>query len=267
MTKPMLDRTAITQAFTAGLGPLDSVLACWEAGSIAFGRNDQWSDLDLYLVVRDDQVEPIMKKIDEIVAGLGGHDYMYRLPEPTWHGNSQVGYRFKNASPFLFLDAAVIKESSPEKFLQYAIHGKPVVHFDKKGIVKDDPIDPDAFIEQLKKRADYLKTTFEMFQALTLKELNRHKDIIALPFYFSMTLRPLVEALRIIYAPLHYNFFTAYIDHDLPSDVYQRLQRFFFVADGLALLRAHTEAGAWFRETIESIDFAEVRKKLAAPRS
>ena len=39
--------------------------------------------------------------------------------------------------------------------------------------------------------------TFELFQMLTLKELNRHNDIEALVFYQSSTLRPLVEALNI----------------------------------------------------------------------
>ncbi len=266
MTNPMLDRTAITQAFIAGLKPLDHVLAFWEAGSIAFGRSDKWSDLDLCIAASDDQIEPVMQKIGEIVDGLGGYDLVHRLPEPTWHGHSQVFYRLKNASPFLFIDAVAIKESSHDKFLQFAIHGKPVVHFDKKGIVKDDPIDIDAFIERLKARVDFLKTTFELYKVLTLKELNRHKDIIAFPYYFAMTLRPLIEVLRITHAPHHYNFFTAYIDHDLPAEIYQRLQKFFFVPDGLALLRAHTDACAWFQETIEHIDFGEVRKKLAAPQ-
>ncbi len=258
----MLDRRQIIKVFAETLQSSSAVLACWEAGSAAFDRHDQWSDIDLYLVVKDDQVETVMNKIEEIVANLGGYDLKFRLPEPTWHGNSQVFYRFKNASPFLFLDAALIKESSPEKFLQFVIHGRPIVYFDKHGIVKDEPIDVDAFIDRLRKRMESLKTTFELFQVLTLKELNRQKEIIALPFYISMTLRPLVEALRIKHAPLHYNFFTAYIDHDLPPDVYQRLQKFFFVADGLELLRRHTEANIWFHETIASIDFEEVRKKL-----
>lgn len=260
----MLDRRQIIRVFTKTLQSSPAVLACWEAGSAAFGRHDQWSDIDLYLVVADDQVEPVMNKIEEIVANLGGYDLKFRLPEPTWHGNSQVFYRFKNSNPFLFLDAAVIKESSPEKFLQFAIHGRPIVYFDKQGVVQDKPIEVDTFIDRLKKRVETMKTTFELFQVLTLKELNRQKETIALPFYFSMTLRPLVEALRIKHAPLHYNFFTAYLDHDLPPDVYQRLQKFFFVADGLELIRRHAEAGAWFWETIASIDFDEIREKLSA---
>lgn len=258
----MLERRSIVSAFTNHLQPLGYVLAFWEAGSTAFARNDQWSDLDLYLVVKDDYVEQAGKQIEEILTSLGGYDLVFQLPEPTWHGHFQIFYRLKSANPFLFLDIVIIKESNPDKFLQYVIHGQPVVYFDKKGIVKDDPIDPDILIEKLKKRVEYLKATFELFKVLTLKELNRKKDIIAFPYYFSMTLRPLIEVLRIKYAPHHYNFFTAYIDYDLPPEIYQRLKRFFFIPDNSGLRQAHTDAIAWFQEIVNQIDFAEVRKKL-----
>lgn len=249
-------------SFSTRLQSLDYTIAFWEAGSSAFARNDQWSDLDLYLVVEDDFVAQASHQVEEIVRSLAGYDLVFQLPEPTWHSHFQIFYRLKNASPFLFLDIVIMKESSPDKFLQYSIHGKPIVYFDKKGIVKDEPIDQDALIEKLKKRLEYLKTTFELFKVLILKELNRNKRIIAFPYYFSMTLRPLVEVLRIRYAPYHYNFFTSYIDYDLPSEVYQRLKRFFFIADENELRQAHADAVTWFQEIVNQIDFAEVREKL-----
>ncbi|MEO0185558.1 MAG: hypothetical protein ABIL22_04580 [candidate division WOR-3 bacterium] len=258
----MLERNSIISAFTNQLQPLDYVLAFWEAGSTAFARNDQWSDLDFYIVVEDEYVEKAGEQLALILDKLGGYDLVFQLPEPTWHGHFQIFYRLKNASPFLFLDIVIMKESSPDKFLQYAVHGQPVVFFDKKGIVKDDPVNPDILLEKLKKRLEYLKTTFELFKVLTLKELNRNKPVLAYPYYFSMTLRPLVEVLRIKYAPFHYNFFTAYIDHDLPSDIYQKLKRFFFVAEEKKLRQAHADAVKWFEEVVNQIDFAEVRKKL-----
>ncbi len=258
----MLDRKSVVFAFNNHLQPLDYFLAFWEAGSSAFGRNDQWSDLDLYLVVSDEFVRSAQKQVEEIVNTLGGFDLAFQLPEPTWHGHFQIFYRLKNASPFLFLDIVIMKESSPDKFLEYSIHGKPIVYFDKKGIVKDHPIDPDEFIKRLQKRVEYLKTTVDLFNVLTLKEINREKDILAFPYYFSMILRPLVEILRIKYAPYHYNFFTAYLDYDLPEEIYKKLRRFFFILNRNDLKQAHLDALNWFWGIIKQLDFEEIRKKL-----
>ncbi len=262
----MLERSSIVSAFTNHMKSTDYVLAFWEAGSTAFGRNDQWSDLDLYIVVEDNKVEQAGKQVEEIVSSIGGYDLVYKLPEPTWHGHFQIFYRLKNASPFLFLDIVIMKESSPDKFLQYAIHGKPLVYLDKRNIVKDDLVNSDAFLEKLKIRVANLKTTFELFKILVLKELNRNKGMRAFPYYFSMVLRPLIEVLRINHAPHHYNFFTAYIDYDLPEEICQRLQRLFFIPDLKGLRKAYAEATAWFQEAINEIDFEKVRNQLEKQR-
>jgi hypothetical protein len=231
----------------------------WQAGSIAFDRSDRWSDVDIYIVVDDPMVEAVFNRIEKIVVSLSGYDRKYRLPEPTWHGHSQVFYRLKKASPFLFLDIAVMRRSSKDKFLQYRIHGTPVVHFDKAGIIRDDPVDAAALLARLKERLKAMKETFKLFEVLTLKELNRGFDIIALNFYQSSVIRPLIEVLRIKYSPYHYNFHTAYLYYDLPQKTVARLRRLCFVKDGRELRKRHREAVAWFYRLLNSIDMNDVK--------
>jgi len=192
-------------------------------------------------------------------------DLRFRVPEPAWHGHSQVIWRLKNASPFLFLDIAVMKKSSKDKFLQYPIHGKPLVHFDKIGVVQGDPVDPNVYLEQMKKRLEVLKTQFELFQVLVLKELNRGNDMEALSYYLGYTLRPLVEALRTKYTPWHYRFFTTYIYYEMPQEITRRLHRLYFVGDADALRKCREEAETWFRETVRAIDLEDLRKTLGVP--
>lgn len=178
-----ITRDDIIETLITKLKPLDYMYALWEAGSASFNRIDKWSYIDLYVVVHDERVEDAFKSMKLALKDISKIELEFRLPEPTWHAHSQVFWRLKKASPFLFLDTVFMKESSEDKFLQYKIHGEPLVHFDKIGIVKDTPVKVESFLKKLKIRLETLKTNFELFQVLTLKELNRGNYIEALCYY------------------------------------------------------------------------------------
>lgn len=256
-------RKDITRVLIEALEPLDYVHALWEAGAAAFKRVDEWSDIDLYVVVDDDGVEDTISSMEKALSVLSEFDLTLRLPEPTWHGHSQVFWRLKKASPFLFLDIVIMKRSSKNKFLQFTIHGEPLIHFDKTGVIKDDSIHSGSFVKRLETRLEMIKTTFALFQVLTLKELNRGNDIEAFSYYVGYTYRPLVEVLRIKYCPYHYNFFTTYIYYELPPEIVARLQKLYFVAHAEQLRQCQAEAEEWFWEVVKSINLDEVKRRLA----
>ncbi len=262
MKQDYVTRKDIITALTSALEPLTYVHALWEGGAASFKRVDDWSDIDLYVACDDNHIEETLKSMEQTFSDLTPIDLKFRLPEPTWHGHSQVFWRLKNASPFLFLDIVVMKKSSKEKFLQYKIHGKPLIHFDKIGIVKDDPIDPQFFLEKLETRLKTLKTNFELFQVLTLKELNRGNDVEALSYYIAYTYKPLVEVLRIKYCPYHHNFFTSYVYYELPAEVVKRLHQLYFIANAEELRKRRDEAETWFWDVVESIDRVTLEKKI-----
>ncbi|MBA3046119.1 MAG: hypothetical protein KKH41_03115 [Candidatus Thermoplasmatota archaeon] len=62
--------------------------------------------------MHDDRVEDVFRIVDETVEKLGGIVAKFRLPEPTWHGHSQCFYKLNNASPFLLIDLAIMKETN-----------------------------------------------------------------------------------------------------------------------------------------------------------
>jgi predicted nucleotidyltransferase len=262
MDEYKITREQIVDTLVKALKPLDYVCAAWQAGAAAFGRVDEWSDIDFYVVVEDEHVEDVFKVFEESVESVSPIELRYRMPEPTWHGHSQEFIRLKGTSPFLFLDIAVMKRSSKDKFLQFKIHGKPLVHFDKIGVVKDDPTDIGEFIKRIEKRIEILKTNFRLFQVLTLKELNRGNILTALSFYSGYTFRPLVEVLRMKYCPERFNFYTSYVHYDLPLDISARLEKLCCGADSDVLRANHTKVGEWFWEEIETIDLKEIRKRL-----
>jgi predicted nucleotidyltransferase len=234
----------------------------WEGGAASFGRIDEWSDIDMYVVCDDERVEDTFAAMKQAISSVSDIDLEFRLPEPAWHGHSQVFWRLADASPFLFMDIAVMKRSSKDKFLQYEIHGKPFIHFDKIGIVKDDPVERDGYFQGMKTRLEMLKTNFRLFQVLVLKELNRGNDIEALSYYLSYIFRPLVEVLRMKHSPWHYRFFTTYVYYEMPGEIVMRLHHLYFIPDAAALRKCREEAETWFWEIVASIDFDELKQKF-----
>lgn len=254
----MLTRHEVLDAIITTLEPQDHVQALWEGGAAAFNRVDQWSDLDLMIAVDDDRVGETFELLEGCLRSLSPIARQYNLPEPAWHGHSQRFYQLAEASPFLMLDVVVLKRSSENKFLQPELHGEAVVHFDKSGVVQSEPFDWFALKETLQARLETLKVTFDLFQPLTLKEIERGNAVEALSFYLSFTLRPLVEALRFRYKPARHSFHTRYAYYDLPPEVVEKLEDLYFVADLAALRARHAEAERWFDETLATIDLEAI---------
>jgi hypothetical protein len=263
----MLAREIILKALQDALEPLDYVHAMWQGGAASFNRVDEWSDIDLQVVADDDRVADVVAVSEKVFQELSPIELRYELPQPTWHGHWQAFYRLKEAGPFLMLDFVVMQQSNQNRFLQPEIHGKPVVHFDKANIVQPPAFDATTFAQQIQTRLETMRVLFDLFQVLTLKELNRHNWIEAIAFYQNYTLRPLVEALRIRHDSARYNFSTRYVHYNLPAEAVKRLEPLFFVANADDLHAKFAEAQQWFWETAMQIDIEDVRRQLEQAKS
>jgi hypothetical protein len=258
----MLARESILEALEKALQPLDYVQAMWQGGAAAFNRLDEWSDLDLMVVTDDDHVLDAAGVIDKVLQALSPIEIRFEIPQPSWHGHWQAFYRLKEAGPFLIIDCLILKRSSTNLYLEREIHGDACVHFDKIGIVESTPFSVEEHLKQMQSRLETLRVMFDLFQYHTQKELNRGNAIEAFTFYQGYTVRLLVEALRMIHDPARYNFHTRYVYYNLPPDVVQRLERFFFVADAQQLAERFLEAQQFFHETVAQIDFGKIKQTL-----
>ena len=93
-----------------------------------------------------------------------------------------------------------------------------------------------------------------MFRVLVEKELNRGNVIEAAAFYQSYTLRPLIQALRILHDPTRHDFHTRYVHYDLPESDVKRLTELIFVASGEELAAKRERAEEWFKEVLGTIN-------------
>jgi hypothetical protein len=248
MAEREVTRERLLGALQGRLEPLAYVHAMWEAGAISFGRVDEWSDVDLQIVVDDERVEDAFGAVEGALEELSPIDTVFRFPEPVWHGHSQAFYRLRDASPYLLLDLVVMKLGNENRFLQYEIHGRPFVYFDKSGVVVPEPFDAAAHSEKVGGRIAGLRARFAMFQVMVTKEIERGHPIEAAGYYRGATLRPLVEMLRALHSPVRHDFDTRYVYDELPEAVLERLEPLFYPSDMEDLAAKRDEAEAWFSE-------------------
>jgi predicted nucleotidyltransferase len=250
MKKENVTRKDIVRVLLNTLEPLDYVYAFYEGGAVAFNRIDEWSDIDLYVVVDDDKIEETFLAAEKALKSLSPIERKLRTPQLPWAGVFQTFYKLENASEFLLVDFAVLQSSASEKFLEPRVHGNVTFYFNKNDSVKPAAFDQKEFEEKLQQRLGLLQARFDMFNNLVQKEINRSNSLEAIEWYHNFTLVMLVEALRVKHNPTHHNFRMRYVHYELPPETIRKLEKLFFVKDARDLQGKFGEATKWFQETM-----------------
>ena len=246
----MINRNQIIPPLVERLRTQEFVKAIWEGGAAAFNRVDEWSDIDIAVIVPDDKTKETFAIVEEELKKISTIEKLYEPAQSPWQGHEQKFYLLKNTSPFLLIDLSIFKESAPDMLLEKEIHGNSLIHYDKTGITKKFVFDELSHNKKIEKKLETLKSSFEIFDCFTEKELNRGNFIEAIGFYNAFVLRPLVELLRIKYSPEHFNFYTRYIHYELPPDAVKKLQTLFFISDPDELRSKEKTAKEWFNSLI-----------------
>lgn len=255
-----IQRETIINKISATLRPLNFAYAMWEGGAAAYNRVDEWSDINLSVVVNDDYVEEIFNAVDSTLKTLSTIEYKYFLPQPTWHGHAQAFYQLANSSQYLIINFLVIKHSSSNKFLEAEIHGNVVVYFDKIFLTPHN-IDTKSFFKRIQQRIKDIESRLPLIEVLINKELNRKNYIEAYDNYYRSLLDFLVEILRIRYSPYHYNFKVKNIAYDLPDGIMKSLKKLFFVKDEKQLEVSYIEALNWLKNELSTLDINIIKEK------
>lgn len=256
MNEGKLAREDIIKTLANALKPLNYVHAFYEGGATAFNRVDEWSDIDLYVVVDDDKVDATFLSAEKTLESLSSIEQKFRTPQLPWSGVFQTFYKLDSASEFLLVDFAVINQSASEKFLEPLIHGNVVFYFNKNDAVKLVPFDTDAFFRKLQGRLEMLQARFGMFNSLVQKEINRGNYLEAFEWYHVFTLAALVEALRMKYNPIHHDFRMRYVHYELPPKIVGKLENLYFVRNAKDLQKKYHIATKWFLETVSRINLS-----------
>jgi predicted nucleotidyltransferase len=257
----MLGREDIITAVQAALEGRADVRSLFEAGSMAFGRADEYSDIDLVVDVVDGAQEVVWEALEAALGqAIRAHSPACQqpipvrkvIPEPAWHKMSQRFYKLAEVSEWLVLDVCLRPTSLGPHFGEVERHGTPRVLFDKDGLTAPVHLDTEAWRAKVETRLPELRDHFALFGNFAEKDLRRGRLLDAMSMYHGLILRPLVELLRIRYCPERYDYALRYVNDDLPGDAVERLERLTYVPDADALMAAQAEARSWAAELLKA---------------
>jgi hypothetical protein len=244
----VITRDQIVAALRAGLEPLDYVQSFFEAGSVSFAADDEYSDLDLVVDADEGRAADVFAVVEAALSALAAIDSLWRVPEPAWHGYSQRFYHLAGTPEYLYIDFLVRADGQPVRLNEVEHHGTPRVYFDKTGVTAPTHLDQFGLDEKLAARVESIKGMLPMLAAFARKEIARGNATDAMSYYQTGVLRPLVELLRIRHCPVRHTFGMRYLKRDIGAENAARIDALSYAADMPELKARVDEAEAWFNE-------------------
>jgi hypothetical protein len=225
-------RQQVIEVLRDALLPLSWVNAAWLGGSDAFGRADELSDVDLQVDVDDGHVAATFGAVEAALAATSPIVARLVMPMPTWHGHAQRFYRLRDTAETCTVDVVVFERSDPRRYYnQTERHGRPLVLFDRAGVVRPVSLDQAELAATLAAAVAGIRERLPFTLPLAAKEVRRGDALAALGSYQRHVLGPLVELYRVRHAPARHDFGTRYTRDDLPPEVQDSLRELSFVAD------------------------------------
>jgi hypothetical protein len=223
-------RRGVVEALIARLLPLPAVRACFEGGSAATGRVDDFSDIDLIVVA---PLAAADAAFDAVEAGLAARTritHVWRIEPAPFPDTAQRFYFLADAPRFFAVDCVVVTESGVGQFLERERHGEPLVYFDRGVKIRARPLDAAALADRRARRWKQLQGAVPVYSMLVEKELARGRPLEALGYY-QVLLRALLEVLGMEHRPDRFDFGWRYVETQLPEHARALLAHYAFIAD------------------------------------
>ncbi len=241
-------RVRIAGAVCQALEPIAAVLAGWEGGSAALGTVDAYSDIDLNFVVDDRcALDDLYAAAEFALQAVSPVVVSHVVPPGRY-------YKLAAGGEFLFVDLCFFRAGSSDHPLEVERHGVAQPLFDKADWLRPKPFDEGSLAAKREARYREQQRWFVVSQAFVRKAILRGQQVEALAAFWSYTLRPLGELLRMRYCPLRWDFGMRYLERDLPSSVYDDFRKLAFVRDANELEANHARAVKWGSTLLLELD-------------
>lgn len=180
---PAAFRTRLLDATLPALRADARIRGCWEGGSVATGRADDYSDIDLCLVGDAAHHAGILDDFDTVLQAAAPIAHVWRIDPPQFPGVTQRIYLLAEAPPYFAVDCAVLTPAGSEQFLEKERHGEPVVYFDRDAAIAARSLDPARHEARLRQRLEQIRGAWPVYRSLVAKELARGRALDAIGFY------------------------------------------------------------------------------------
>lgn len=210
--------SSILKTLTAKLKDNQAVHAMWLEGSVAQGRGDDMSDIDLWISVDDRKHREIIDIIKGTLEKIGELDIDFEMNQPHPQLSHQV-FHFKNDSEFHTIDIN-LQDVSRKIKLQEGIDDHLTL-FDKDNVIISEPVSSAKFSAEDTKRD--AQQTFLLQAPNVKKNLLRGKKLEAL-IYYNYLVKLVVEMERKKVTPLKQEYGFKHIYQDLKADFVQFIE-------------------------------------------
>ena len=248
-----MSRILVRDTLRDHLASCKSVLAMWEAGSAAFGRVDDFSDLDIGLLCRQGTNEEVWALVDSACDALGGVTLRWNdLSQPIRDEDTRV-FRLRSASRWLQVDIHLFADTSADLHNQPERHGEIVVIFDHDKRLLLPPWDAEAHRRHIREALHQEIMKWQIYYGWFRKELARGRTMDAFAAHIGGSVRPLLNVLGMRYRPARWDFGMRYLKEDMPAPIVQTIERLCYVADPSLLEERFSEADRLFQETLDEL--------------
>lgn len=221
-----MNRTQLVELLQEYINHQPDILTAWEAGSAATNTLDSYSDLDVLCITSDEKVESTLQDLLSFIRSSCKVEQEYRLPEPTWHGFSQVFLSFTDAENYVYLDLSVTKQSNPDLFTDQERHGIAKIWKDDINIYHEKHTSSqqiDTIRERIK---NSLSLDFVIILELK-KALARKNEIDIQTNLMTFLQRFYAPVFNLKYRPAKADFGLRYINRDWPNEAVQKVIELF----------------------------------------
>lgn len=227
----------------------EKVYAFWLEGADAIGTVDEYSDIDMWFDVEDGYEDMFINHIKETLINISPIEFFHE----KYHNHPkirQMFIRLSDTSKFLIIDLCIQSHSRKIEFIKEFEDEKVKVMFDKGDVIKYTNTDMNEFTQSINKRREEIIKTYEFFAVWIEKEIKRNNYLEALAYYNEYILCPLIELLRIIYAPTKSGFGSKHIKRDLPIDKVNMIEYLYKISSIEEIGKKTREAISYFHEHV-----------------
>jgi predicted nucleotidyltransferase len=244
-----ISASQIIAVITDGLAPEPDVNALWLEGSRAAGTADAYSDIDLAINIKDGCADAVFAKIDELLSGLGELAAAFELPQPNPCMRHKV-YHIHGSSAYLLIDCTLEDESRRFVFTKGAVLS---VLFDKANVIRFHDLDLAKLRGTNLARLAEIEAAYHGYRPNVTKQYLRGSFLEAAGYYRRYVLDPLIEALRIAYAPTMTDYSIKHIYRHLPPNITSQLEDLFKVGSVGEFDSKLVHADALFAQTVARV--------------
>ena len=231
------------------------VLVVWIGGSAATGGYDEWSDLDVDVLVTPGTHDAAYERLRERIGADFDVDHVWELPREVWPDGRQcfVNHQARPGlleEPTRIVDLHLSSLSDAHRHVDVRRHGTPIVVHDPEGLLVLRHDDEEGTGRAIAAAVDQVRQRRGTGEWLVNRALARGHLAEAVDLYLRFALGPLVRLLRVEHCPWRHDYGLRYLDADLPADVAGRLAALVPGAGDGDLRAQSTACFAWLDDVL-----------------